>query len=141
MRLLEGMNRAESSSNYRNPASPDVLISPHPWEGSRTTTPTASSSLPQVNDDAQGTSLNPRLPLPTISSQPPGSPNSPPRVRSTGDILSENETSMGRVRPANAVVSETLYHEKDKEFTQASVPDQPLELTEPKEDKEKDKES
>lgn len=81
--------------DYRNPASPDMISSPSPpWEGSGSATPLASaaSSSSAVNF-APGQTV--RLPpLPTIpASRTSTTPNSPTRARSTGDLLSEHESS------------------------------------------------
>jgi hypothetical protein len=91
-------SKSESEIDYRNPASPVLLISPPPWETSRTATPTASSSVSSVNTLSQGTSSRlPNTPLPTIpASRSPTVPNSPTRARSTGDLLSEHEKSRTR---------------------------------------------
>ncbi|KAJ7615289.1 ras guanine nucleotide exchange factor domain-containing protein [Mycena polygramma] len=90
----------ESDIDYRNPASPVLLISPPPWETSRTVTPTASSSVSSMSTLSQGHSAASRLPnspLPTIpASRSPTVPNSPTRARSTGDLLSEHEKSRTR---------------------------------------------
>ncbi|KAF8216221.1 ras guanine nucleotide exchange factor domain-containing protein [Mycena galopus ATCC 62051] len=61
-------SKSESDIDYRNPASPVLLISPPPWETSRTVTPTASSSVSSMSTLSQGhtTSRLPNAPLPTI---------------------------------------------------------------------------
>ncbi|KAJ7181680.1 ras guanine nucleotide exchange factor domain-containing protein [Mycena crocata] len=93
-------SKSESDIDYRNPASPVLLISPPPWETSRTATPTASSSVSSMSTLSQGQSSLSRLPnspLPTIpASRSPTVPNSPTRARSTGDLLSEHEKSRTR---------------------------------------------
>ncbi|KAJ7487620.1 ras guanine nucleotide exchange factor domain-containing protein [Mycena galericulata] len=93
-------SKSESDVDYRNPASPVLLISPPPWETSRTVTPTASSSVSSMSTLSQGQSSMSRLPnspLPTIpASRSPTVPNSPTRARSTGDLLSEHEKSRTR---------------------------------------------
>ncbi|KAJ7092750.1 ras guanine nucleotide exchange factor domain-containing protein [Mycena epipterygia] len=93
-------SKSESDIDYRNPASPVLLISPPPWETSRTVTPTASSSVSSMSTLSQGQSALSRLPnapLPTIpASRSPTVPNSPTRARSTGDLLSEHEKSRSR---------------------------------------------
>ncbi|KAF7320321.1 Ras guanyl-nucleotide exchange factor [Mycena kentingensis (nom. inval.)] len=89
-------SKSESDLDYRNPASPVLLISPPPWEVSRTVTPTASSSTMSTLSHGQpARGSNP--PLPTIpASRSPTVPNSPTRARSTGDLLSEHEKSRTR---------------------------------------------
>ncbi|KAJ6604672.1 ras guanine nucleotide exchange factor domain-containing protein [Mycena vulgaris] len=93
-------SKSESDIDYRNPASPVLLISPPPWETSRTVTPTASSSVSSMSTLSQGhgaLSRLPNSPLPTIpASRSPTVPNSPTRARSTGDLLSEHEKSRTR---------------------------------------------
>ncbi|KAJ6575137.1 ras guanine nucleotide exchange factor domain-containing protein [Mycena capillaripes] len=93
-------SKSESDIDYRNPASPVLLISPPPWETSRTVTPTASSSVSSMSTLSQGHNAASRLsnsPLPTIpASRSPTVPNSPTRARSTGDLLSEHEKSRTR---------------------------------------------
>ncbi|KAJ7103511.1 ras guanine nucleotide exchange factor domain-containing protein [Mycena belliarum] len=93
-------SKSESDIDYRNPASPVLLISPPPWETSRTVTPTASSSASSMSTVSQGQSALSRLPnspLPTIpASRSPTVPNSPTRARSTGDLLYEHEKSRTR---------------------------------------------
>ncbi|KAJ7169879.1 ras guanine nucleotide exchange factor domain-containing protein [Mycena filopes] len=93
-------SKSESDIDYRNPASPVLLISPPPWETSRTVTPTAASSVSSMSTLSQGHSAVSRLPnapLPTIpASRAPTVPNSPTRARSTGDLLSEHEKSRTR---------------------------------------------
>ncbi|KAJ7900370.1 ras guanine nucleotide exchange factor domain-containing protein [Mycena olivaceomarginata] len=92
-------SKSESDVDYRNPASPVLLISPPPWETSRTVTPTASSSVSSMSTLSQGhtSSRLPNAPLPTIpASRSPTVPNSPTRARSTGDLLSEHEKSRTR---------------------------------------------
>ncbi|KAJ7783808.1 ras guanine nucleotide exchange factor domain-containing protein [Mycena maculata] len=94
-------SKSESDIDYRNPASPVLLISSPPWETSRTATPTASSSVSSMSTLSQGQSSLSRLPnnspLPTIpASRSPTVPNSPTRARSTGDLLSESEKSRTR---------------------------------------------
>ncbi|KAG5635097.1 hypothetical protein H0H81_012453 [Sphagnurus paluster] len=77
--------RSDFDANYRNPASPDVLISPPPWENSRTTTPTGSSSVSSTRTQYP--------PSDTASpSTPPIFPTPPTRARSIGDLY-ENEKS------------------------------------------------
>ncbi|KAJ7630961.1 ras guanine nucleotide exchange factor domain-containing protein [Roridomyces roridus] len=94
------LHKSQSDADYRNPASPVLLISPPPWETSRTVTPTASSSVSSMSTLSQGqTALSrpPNAPLPTIpASRSPTVPNSPTRARSTGDLLSEHEKSRTR---------------------------------------------
>ncbi|KAJ7492597.1 ras guanine nucleotide exchange factor domain-containing protein [Mycena latifolia] len=93
-------SKSESDIDYRNPASPVLLISPPPWETSRTVTPTASSSVSSMSTVSQGhgaLSRLPNSPLPTIpASRSPTVPNSPTRARSTGDLLYEHEKSRTR---------------------------------------------
>ncbi|KAF7347815.1 Ras guanyl-nucleotide exchange factor [Mycena venus] len=50
-------SKNESDIDYRNPASPVLLISPPPWETSRTVTPTASSSVSSMSTLSQGTRI------------------------------------------------------------------------------------
>ncbi|KAJ6610889.1 ras guanine nucleotide exchange factor domain-containing protein [Mycena sp. CBHHK59/15] len=93
-------SKSESDIDYRNPASPVLLISPPPWETSRTVTPTGSSSVSSMSTLSQGHGAISRLPpspLPTIpASRSSTVPNSPTRARSTGDLLSEHEKSRTR---------------------------------------------
>ncbi|KAJ7071009.1 ras guanine nucleotide exchange factor domain-containing protein [Mycena amicta] len=89
-------SKSDSDLDYRNPASPVLLISPPPWETSRTVTPTASSSSMSTLGQAAVSRL-PNSPLPTIpASRSSTVPNSPTRARSTGDLLSEHEKSRTR---------------------------------------------
>jgi hypothetical protein len=96
---VTGSARSDVGSQYRNPASPDVLTSPPPWETSRTATPTASSSVTSMNTLAQAESNLPR-PIPLPTSPRPAGVNSPTRTRSLGDLLSEHERSKNRDRQA-----------------------------------------
>ncbi|KAF7306943.1 Ras guanyl-nucleotide exchange factor [Mycena indigotica] len=90
-------SRSESDLDYRNPASPVLLISPPPWEISRTVTPAASSSSMSTLSHHGASSRLSNPPLPTIpASRSPTVPNSPTRARSTGDLLSEHEKSRTR---------------------------------------------
>ncbi|RDB28973.1 Ras guanine nucleotide exchange factor P [Hypsizygus marmoreus] len=109
-------NHHEFDTNYRNPASPDVLISPPPWETSRTATPTASSTAVPTSNVGQIQATrppNPQTPLPSIPSSPPKPPTSPPRAHSAGDLLHEHEKSKSRVWHANTPVSDDRHHGKD----------------------------
>uniref|UniRef100_A0A0W0G3J5 Ras GEF n=1 Tax=Moniliophthora roreri TaxID=221103 RepID=A0A0W0G3J5_MONRR len=77
-------NRFEDN---RNPASPELISSPHPLpsvEGSRTATPTVSST----NQAASSTHPQ-RAAIPAHEQL--NAPTSPSRVRSTGDLISEQE--------------------------------------------------
>ncbi|KAI0051683.1 ras GEF [Auriscalpium vulgare] len=70
---------------YHNPASPDVLVSPPPWEISRssTATPTAASVVPGIAASRSASSA----PAPPRS---PNAPTSPTRARSTNDLLASD---------------------------------------------------
>lgn len=108
-----GTNRSGLESNYRNPASPDVLISPPPWETSRNVTPTASPSVLPAGHTSNVQAIPSPSTLPTIPPipiHPPIFPNSPTRVRSTGDLLFENEQSKIRTRHGR---SDSIPLEKD----------------------------
>ncbi|EAU93003.2 hypothetical protein CC1G_06723 [Coprinopsis cinerea okayama7 len=83
----------------RNPASPEFLRNPgHPWEPSRTTTPTAFTSQgvstvpfgPSISTGGSSVSTS----IASIS------PTSPVRVRSTGDLLYEKERTRLRSAPS-----------------------------------------
>ncbi|GLB36172.1 putative guanine nucleotide exchange factor for Ras-like small GTPases [Lyophyllum shimeji] len=132
-------NRSDFDANYRNPASPDVLISPPPWENSRTATPTASSSVLTDNIVAQGQIIT----LPSLQSPPapPIFPNTPARARSTGDLLYESEKLKALSRPSNAAASGVTYQGDPPEPSHPSgtegVKDK-LEIPESKEGKEKE---
>ncbi|KAK7058945.1 hypothetical protein VNI00_001569 [Paramarasmius palmivorus] len=82
-------NRFEDN---RNPASPDILASPHPLpsvDGSRTATPTVpttSQASPAMHPQRNPVPVHEQLNAPT----------SPSRVRSTGDFISEQEKSRMR---------------------------------------------
>nr|GAT44206.1 Ras guanyl-nucleotide exchange factor [Mycena chlorophos] len=90
-------SKSESDLDYRNPASPVLLISPPPWETSRTVTPSASSSSMSTLSHGVAATRQANPPLPTIpASRSPTVPNSPTRARSTGDLLSESEKSRTR---------------------------------------------
>ncbi|KAH7930993.1 ras GEF [Leucogyrophana mollusca] len=86
------------NTDYRNPASPDALSSPVPWEarGPTLDPPASLASVPghtsaQDHAVSRGTS-----PTPTIPSTPPLS-NSPTRTRSMSDLLSEHELPQTQV--------------------------------------------
>ncbi|KAJ8084022.1 hypothetical protein PM082_002789 [Marasmius tenuissimus] len=84
--------------DHRNPASPELLSSPHTFvDGSRTSTPTSASIT-----------TTPLSAYPQFSSKPPlpsaATPTSPTRVRSTGDLLSEHEKS--KIRDSQTPASE-----------------------------------
>ncbi|KAJ7597057.1 ras guanine nucleotide exchange factor domain-containing protein [Mycena floridula] len=81
------------SDDYRNPASPDMILSP-PWEGSGTVTPTSGISGPNLTTSHVLPS-SPAIP----SSRSPTAPNSPTRARSTGDLLSEHQSAKLVVAP------------------------------------------
>ncbi|KAG7450495.1 ras GEF [Guyanagaster necrorhizus] len=99
--LLKAVLRDRRSSrsefeDYRNPASPDILILPpwEKWESSRT--PTVASSTSTHNSvQAPATHIpqpqHPSAPLPSIPASRTATPNPPVRARSTGDLLSEQE--------------------------------------------------
>ncbi|KAH7915776.1 ras guanine nucleotide exchange factor domain-containing protein [Hygrophoropsis aurantiaca] len=77
------------NTDYRNPASPDALSSPVPWEARR------SPEFPTASVPVSGSIIPKDLPVsrvysptPTIPSTPP-LPNSPTRTRSMSDLLSE----------------------------------------------------
>jgi hypothetical protein len=70
--------------HYRNPASPDMIHCPPPWETSAT--PTLSSTNLSQNQRSQMSDTTP-----LVRTAP--SVNSPTRARSTGDLLSEHEHS------------------------------------------------
>ncbi|KIJ68428.1 hypothetical protein HYDPIDRAFT_24708 [Hydnomerulius pinastri MD-312] len=76
------------NSDLRNPASPEALVSPVPWE-SRASTATPTASVHTMSQD-QGSSF--RLsPTSTLPSSPPPLATSPTRARSTSDLFFEHE--------------------------------------------------
>jgi hypothetical protein len=84
---------SEVDPNYRNPASPDILISPPLWENSGAATPTASSATsmytPAQSQRALSPPTTPASAIPVRASPIPTS--SPARARSTSDLKSEHE--------------------------------------------------
>jgi hypothetical protein len=92
---ISGESRLGASSvQYRNPASPNVLFEPAPWDERRSeaATPTpsslglrAASPVPTIDAMSHKSELQPR-------------PTSPTRARSMGDLLLESERSRGRSR-------------------------------------------
>lgn len=102
--LLKAVLRDRRSSrsefeDYRNPASPDILVLP-PWEkgeSSRTVTPTVASSSSTHNSvQTPVTHISqPQYPapLPSIQASRTTTPNPPTRARSTSDLLSVQEKS------------------------------------------------
>ncbi|KAJ7706156.1 ras guanine nucleotide exchange factor domain-containing protein [Mycena rosella] len=127
-------SKSESDIDYRNPASPVLLISPPPWETSRTVTPTASSSVSSMSTLSQGQqsalSRHPPSALPTIpASRSPTVPNSPTRARSTGDLLSEHEKSRTRdwqlENDAGAIARSNSNAVPQKAL---GIPDEPLDV-------------
>lgn len=99
-------SKSESDVNYRNPASPDILLSPPPWESSRTATPTASSAILPPDNFPQRQTETFSSPLPPIRNTILS--NSPSRVRPTGDILYEHEESEIRAWRIDTTISNTL---------------------------------
>ncbi len=91
-----GSSRSEFE-DYRNPASPDILVLPpwEKWDSSRTVTPTvASSTSTHSSVQAPATHIpQPQYPapLPSIPASRTTTPNPPTRARSTSDLLSEQE--------------------------------------------------
>jgi hypothetical protein len=85
---LSGSSRDSLQTIFRNPASPDVLISPPPWENLQ------SAASPQGHPG-----LSPMIQSPL---SPPHSrtsvPTSPTRTRSMSDLLSEHEKSKNQGR-------------------------------------------
>ena len=133
-RFIQGNNR--NDPNYRNPASPDVLISSPPWEKSRIILPmTPPSLLPGRDEDAMSeppTATSPDSPLVPIP---------PVRTRSTGDILSENEKSKIPVwHPDAPLESANGRDVQDLPVRRVEVNGQ-TEISEYKEEKEKEKET
>ena len=84
--LLTGSNRTDADSQYRNPASPDVLMSPPLWE----IPPTSVSSVALLNTAAQIDFGSPRQRTSSSYVQ------SPTRTRSMGDLLTGHEHSKSR---------------------------------------------
>ncbi|KAI0068347.1 ras GEF [Artomyces pyxidatus] len=87
-RSFPGVSRPDDQF-YQNPASPDVLVSPPPWEISRasTATPTAASSISPNNTFR----FTPSSPLASATTpRSPSAPTSPTRARSTSDLLSSD---------------------------------------------------
>ncbi|KIJ21729.1 hypothetical protein PAXINDRAFT_165135 [Paxillus involutus ATCC 200175] len=87
------------NSELRNPASPEALVLPVPWEsrGSTSATPTASSSEASVRTMSQDQTSSFRLsPTSTLPSSPPPLATSPTRARSTSDLFSEHEKARSR---------------------------------------------
>ena len=81
------------SEHYTNPASPDVLVSPPPWDISRasTATPTtAATAGPSRLSQQQPFVSAPQTAPGSSASTPrsPGAPTSPTRSRSASDLLS-----------------------------------------------------
>lgn len=100
--LLKAVLRDRRSSrsefeDYRNPASPDILVLPpwEKWESSRTVTPTVASSTSTHNSVQAPATHIPQpqypAPLPSIPASRTTTPNPPTRARSTSDLLSEQE--------------------------------------------------
>lgn len=122
--------------NYRNPASPDILLSTPPWENSRTATPTASTVILPTDSLAQRQTEAFSAPVPLHNTAPP---NSPSRVRSTGDILYEHERSKIRAWHVDTPTSNNL-----KDITDSSrgsgidTVDQPEAVENQKEGKERE---
>jgi hypothetical protein len=88
-----------TDSELRNPASPEALVLPVPWEsrGSTSATPTASSSEASVRTMSQDQTSSFRLsPTSTLPSSPPPLATSPTRARSTSDLFSEHEKARSR---------------------------------------------
>jgi len=85
---LLGTNRADAA-DYQNPASPDVLTTPPPWEIPRsdTATPTAAMHMPsdhsRVPQSSDAHHVNPTQ-----------SPISSTQSRSTGDLPASNTEAM-----------------------------------------------
>lgn len=135
IRFIQGTNR--NDPNYRNPASPDVLISSPPWERPRTTLPVTSPSLlPGRDEDATSE------PPTATSHNSPFVPIPPVRTLSTGDVLFESEKSKIPVWHLDAPLEST--NNKDAQDLHASrveVNGQTEEISEYKEDKEKEKET
>ncbi|KAK0208341.1 ras guanine nucleotide exchange factor domain-containing protein [Desarmillaria ectypa] len=100
--LLKAVLRDRRSSrsefeDYRNPASPDILVLPpwEKWESSRTVTPTVASST-STHGSVQAPATHIPLPqypapLPSIPASRTTTPNPPTRARSTSDLLSAQE--------------------------------------------------
>jgi hypothetical protein len=85
---LSGSSRDSLQTTFRNPASPDVLISPPPWENLR------SAASPQGHPG-----LSPMIQSPLTPPQSTASvPTSPTRTRSMSDLLSEHEKSKNQGR-------------------------------------------
>ncbi|KAF9229306.1 ras GEF, partial [Gyrodon lividus] len=95
--LLMSILRVPSEhSDLRNPASPEALVSPVPWE-SRGSTPTAPSSVASFPTMSQDLASSFRLsPTSTHPSSPPPLATSPTRARSTSDLFSEHEKARSR---------------------------------------------
>ncbi|KAF8560386.1 ras GEF [Imleria badia] len=93
--LLMSILRVPSKyTDLRNPASPETLVSPCPFEsrGSTSATPTASSSV-RTMSQASSFRLSPTS---TLLSSPPPLATSPTRARSTSDLFSEHEKARSR---------------------------------------------
>jgi hypothetical protein len=88
--------------NYRNPASPDILLSTPPWENSRTVTPTASAAILSTDSLAQRQTETFSASVPLHNTTPQ---NLPSRSRSTGDIFHEHEGSNIRARHVDTPTS------------------------------------
>ncbi|TFK41136.1 ras guanine nucleotide exchange factor domain-containing protein [Crucibulum laeve] len=88
-----------STGGYKNPASPDILTYPPPWEHSRTSTPTASSSVLSMHSiSPHASTYAPQSPV--LSIPIPHTPTSPTRARSMGDLLYQNEKSKASPMPS-----------------------------------------
>ncbi|KAG5648007.1 hypothetical protein DXG03_007041 [Asterophora parasitica] len=129
--------RTDLDANYRNPASPDVLISPPPWESSRTATPTALSSIISTNDIPGQTST---FANPTTPPTPSIFPVSTTRARSTGDLLESNTSEVHDWHSATPTPGDTLQRDISETSLQLSgeVVNDKLEVSEAKEGKERE---
>ncbi|KAJ2920332.1 hypothetical protein MD484_g209, partial [Candolleomyces efflorescens] len=119
--LVKAVFRARQSqaNDNRNPASPEYLRNPsHPWDASRTITPTAASSMPGAN--SVPFESTPSTHSPSI---PPMTPTSPTRAKSTGDLLAESERSRVRTQTGPSIPPNFTQRPRgDSRTTQESSP-------------------
>ncbi|KAJ2927137.1 hypothetical protein H1R20_g9946, partial [Candolleomyces eurysporus] len=121
--LVKAVFRARQSqaNDNRNPASPEYLRNPsHPWDGARTITPTANSSMPGANSvPFESTPSN----ASAYSPLPPMTPTSPTRAKSTGDLLAESERSRARTQTEPSIPPNFIQRPRgDSRTTQESTP-------------------
>lgn len=119
---VELLGRNIQYPDYRNPASPDALVSLPPWDllqksrsstdSSTLTTLTASASTSMssmrtiANSQAGSSKFQQTTAMPTMSSpRSPSAPASPTRARSHNDIQSEHERSKNQIHSPDVAPS------------------------------------